>query len=421
MRSRSSSSEGPPVPSTPMSAKAGIAASPMSSKRARVITVEGCTGPPMNSGSSPSTSVSSSGTASPTVVSEGRLSTSPNAPSWVCSTISTTVRKKFGSISRGPAISSCPLSDSMGCGHPPGGGAPSRSSSPSTVPSGVAGFGVGPHVPGVGRRGWARPGAGPSDGPVPGAGPSNGPVPEVGPARGIGHGSGPPGGNGHGAGPPDGVLICTPATYPHSPPLQPVGAADHIEHDLVGSRSDAVEAQIPPHALDSVLLHVPVAAVDLDALVGHLDGDPGGVQLGHRDLPHRIFAVLKAPGGGVDHLTGALDLGRHLSELVPDDLEAADRASEGGALLGVAQGPIEHVLGGGHRAGGADQALALQLPHDVVEALADLAQQAPPDGVKAPCQPRPARRGRDPQGLGGEECGVGSVHAQLLKALLADH
>src|SRR5579875_704825 len=336
MRSRSSSSEGPPVPSTPMSAKAGIAASPMSSKRARVITVEGCTGPPMNSGSSPSTSVSSSGTASPTVVSEGRLSTSPNAPSWVCSTISTTVRKKFGSISRGPAISSCPLSDSMGCGHPPGAGAPSRSSPPSTVPSGVAGCGVGPsdgRVPGVGRRG------------------------------GVGHGSGPPGGNGHGAGPPDGVLTCTPATYPHSPPLQPVGAADHIEHDLVGSRSDAVEAQIPPHALDSVLLHVPVAAVDLDALVGHLDGDPGGVQLGHRDLPHRIFAVLKAPGGGVDHLTGALDLGRHLGELVPDDLEAADRASEGGALLGVAQGPIEHVLGGGHRAGGADQALALQLPH----------------------------------------------------------
>src|SRR5581483_3364438 len=63
---------------------------------------------PMNSGSSGSTSSPSNGTASPTVVSEGRLSTSPKALSSSCRTISTTVRQKFGSSRRGPAISSWP-------------------------------------------------------------------------------------------------------------------------------------------------------------------------------------------------------------------------------------------------------------------------------------------------------------------------
>src|SRR5205807_10168699 len=53
-----------------------------------------------------------SGTASPTSVSDARFRTSPNAPSSECSTISTTVRQKFGSISPGPAISSCPRADS---------------------------------------------------------------------------------------------------------------------------------------------------------------------------------------------------------------------------------------------------------------------------------------------------------------------
>src|SRR6185312_3831740 len=83
-----------------------------------------------------------------------------------------------------------------------------------------------------------------------------------------------------------------------------VRAADHLEHDLVAAGPDPVQPQIAPGTLDPVLLHVAVPAVDLDALVGHLDGDPSRVQLGHGDLAHRIFAVLKAPCGRVDHLAG---------------------------------------------------------------------------------------------------------------------
>jgi hypothetical protein len=93
-----------------------------------------------------------------------------------------------------------------------------------------------------------------------------------------------------------------------------------------------------------------------------------------RDLADRVLAVGESPGGGVGELAAGLDLGRHLRELVPDRLEPADRAAEGVALRGVAERAVEQVLGARHRAGGADQPLSLELPHDVVEALADLAE-----------------------------------------------
>src|ERR1700709_940000 len=83
--------------------------------------------------------------------------------------------------------------------------------------------------------------------------------------------------------------------------LQPVRAAAPVEHDLVGPGADAVEAQVAPGPLDAVFLHVAGAAVDLDALVGDLAGDPRRVQLRHRDLADRILAVLEPPGRGVDH------------------------------------------------------------------------------------------------------------------------
>src|SRR3954452_8388122 len=154
--------------------------------------------------------------------------------------------------------------------------------------------------------------------------------------------------------------------------LQPVRAADHVEHDLVGAGADAVEAHVAPDALDAVLAHVARAAVDLDALVGDLDGGARGVELGHRDLAHRVLAVGEAPRRRVDELAGGLDLRRHLGELVAGDLEAADLAAEGRALLGVLQRLVEHALRAGDAARRADQPLALELPHDVVEARADL-------------------------------------------------
>src|SRR3954466_2171012 len=129
--------------------------------------------------------------------------------------------------------------------------------------------------------------------------------------------------------------------------LDPVAAPYDVEHDLVGPGADPVQAHVAPDALDPVLAHVAGPAVDLDALVGDLDGDARGVQLGHRDLAHRVLAVGEAPGGRVDHLPRRLDLRRHLGELVADDLELPDRPPERLALLRVAQRLVEHALGAG--------------------------------------------------------------------------
>src|SRR5918997_4852945 len=114
--------------------------------------------------------------------------------------------------------------------------------------------------------------------------------------------------------------------------LEPVGAPDHVEHDLVGLRADAVEPHVAPRPLDAVLAHVPGAAVDLQALVRHLARHARGIQLGHRDLAHGVLAVHEAPGRRVDELPGRLDLRRHLGELVPRDLEPPDAAPERLAL-----------------------------------------------------------------------------------------
>ena len=55
--------------------------------------------------------------------------------------------------------------------------------------------------------------------------------------------------------------------------LEPVAAADHLEHHLVGAGADAVETGVAIGALDLVLLHVAVAAVDLDRVVADLLDD----------------------------------------------------------------------------------------------------------------------------------------------------
>src|SRR5438105_9270054 len=103
----SASAAGKPMrPSTSSPAGAG------SRNSASSTTEVGCTGPPTYTGSCSETASRSCGTASPTVMREGRLSTTPIAPSEVCMPISTTLRAKFGSRSAGAASSSWPESDS---------------------------------------------------------------------------------------------------------------------------------------------------------------------------------------------------------------------------------------------------------------------------------------------------------------------
>ena len=98
------------------------------------------------------------------------------------------------------------------------------------------------------------------------------------------------------------------------------------------------------------------------------------VQLRLRDLANGVLAVVEAPRGRVGELLGGLDLRGHLGELVPDRLELADRPAERLPLLRVLEGLLEQPLGARDRAGRGDEPLALELPGDVVEALALLAE-----------------------------------------------
>src|SRR5262249_37611960 len=73
-------------------------------------------------------------------------------------------------------------------------------------------------------------------------------------------------------------------TEPQSRSSQPHRLADDLLHDLVGAAPDWAEAGVADGALDSVLAHVAVAAVDLEGLVGDAEGGALGEELGDRDL-----------------------------------------------------------------------------------------------------------------------------------------
>src|SRR5581483_1043194 len=156
--------------------------------------------------------------------------------------------------------------------------------------------------------------------------------------------------------------------------LEPIGLADDVEHDLVGAGADAVQADVAQHPFDAVLGHVAGAAVDLDALVDDVPGRLGGEELGHGDLPHRVVAPGVGPGRAVDQLLRRFQLRGHGGDLVADGLVLADGPAEGGPVGGVGERLVEGVAGVGDAARRADEPLRLQLPHDVHEPLADLAE-----------------------------------------------
>ena len=101
----------------PRSSSTSAPASSGWSNSASTITAVSATGPPTNTFASSGASQARSGTASATVVSAGRLSTRPIAPSSVCSAIRITERAKFGSVIVGEASSSFPRSESMCTPH----------------------------------------------------------------------------------------------------------------------------------------------------------------------------------------------------------------------------------------------------------------------------------------------------------------
>src|ERR1700742_4057808 len=100
-------------------------------------------------------------------------------------------------------------------------------------------------------------------------------------------------------------------TTPGSGPERPCD--DHLL-DLVGALADGQDLRVAVEAADRILLDVAVAAVDLDGLVGRLDGQAAGLQLGLRGGQTEGLARVLEHGGLVDEQPRGLDLGRDVGE-----------------------------------------------------------------------------------------------------------
>src|SRR6266511_5803141 len=77
--------------------------------------------------------------------------------------------------------------------------------------------------------------------------------------------------------------------------LQTQLSAEDLLHHLVRAPADRAQAGVADGALDAVLPHVAVAAVDLKALVGDLQQGALREELGHRDLANRVVAFGEEP------------------------------------------------------------------------------------------------------------------------------
>src|SRR5260370_10814347 len=115
--------------------------------------------------------------------------------------------------------------------------------------------------------------------------------------------------------------------------LEAVRLGDDLLHDLVRTGADPPQTRVAPCPLDGELVHVPVPAKDLDCIVGDLDRDLRGEQLGLRDLPHWVLAFVPLRGRLVDEGLHRRDLGAHVDEPLLDDLELGDRLAKGLPLL----------------------------------------------------------------------------------------
>src|SRR5919108_3471360 len=125
-------------------------------------------------------------------------------------------------------------------------------------------------------------------------------------------------------------------------------ARDHEPLDLVSALVDLRDLRVAHHPLDRVLLHVPVAAEDLDGVRRHLHGHVGAVELRHR----RDLRQLRPLHALVDHLAAAVEqaarrlaLRLHVREGRRDELVLRDRLAHRLAALGVLERVVGRSLG----------------------------------------------------------------------------
>ena len=142
---------------------------------------------------------------------------------------------------------------------------------------------------------------------------------------------------------------------------------------LVADGADAVEAGVAPVALHVGLRRVAHPAQHLDAQVGGLAGVLRGHHLGHVGLDAAVAALVGNPGGVVGEEFGLLAPHGDVGDVVLQDLEPADLAPEGLALVEVRHGVLEHRVEDAGAQGGNHDALVVERGEHAVETHAGLA------------------------------------------------
>src|SRR5690606_5987505 len=105
--------------------------------------------------------------------------------------------------------------------------------------------------------------------------------------------------------PPPATTRARPEALARARPSGVSGAAHALEagegaqHDLVGPAADGPEPGVAEVARRPGLLHVPDAAVELEAGVDHLAGQASGLQLGHRREAGGVLARQVGLAAGV--------------------------------------------------------------------------------------------------------------------------
>src|SRR5919106_1603791 len=144
-------------------------------------------------------------------------------------------------------------------------------------------------------------------------------------------------------------------------------------HDLVGTFEDLVDTDIPEIPLDLVILDVSIAAVQLQGIIAHFEGNIGRETFGHCAGDGRIPRLgIELASGSVDHQPRRLQLGRHLREAELQGLEIRQSLPELPALEEVRAGPLEAGAGGPEGARPSIDPPAIQPPHGDLESLAFL-------------------------------------------------
>src|SRR5262245_19075282 len=133
-----------------------------------------------------------------------------------------------------------------------------------------------------------------------------------------------------------------------------------VEHRLVGAAADADQPAVDERAPGRALLHVAIAAGELDALVRDEARDARAEDLRHRDQLRRVDAAIALADARVGELPRRGELREHLDELELRHLHLRERLAEQHALLGPLARALPVVLSGSDARDAADEALVLE-------------------------------------------------------------